>query len=331
MKPSLITGSLLLLLVSVLGLCLLPPPALATPPVLPRVGGQNLTLDAYWQRVQEAQALVQDLAGEPVEVRRARLDAAAAQWEQVTSVTLPDGTQIPVDHAFLSAQLRIDPPDLEYLDALLGSLLTARDTWWHEEWTPADLEAVDRILARPEFQWETQEPSALARWWERVQEWLWDLLSRLIPRTWAGAPWLRYALTTLGIAALAAALFFALRGMLAGLVTEKELGADAADEENLTATAALKRAEVLAGGGDYRAAVRYLYLSALLLLEENGLLRYDRSLTNREYLRSVADLPDLAGTLRQVVEVFERVWYGYEQLDEPAYLQYREWVARLGH
>jgi hypothetical protein len=117
--------------------------------------------------------------------------------------------------------------------------------------------------------------------------------------------------------------------MLVGLVSEKELGLDDAGEENLTATRALRRAEALAGGGDYRTAVRYLYLSALLLLEENGLLRYDRSLTNREYLRSVADFPELAAALRRVVEVFERVWYGYELLDEPAYRRYTTWVKEL--
>jgi hypothetical protein len=38
--------------------------------------------------------------------------------------------------------------------------------------------------------------------------------------------------------------------------------------------------------GDYRTAVRYLYLSLLLLLEEHGLLRYDRPLTDREYLQA---------------------------------------------
>jgi hypothetical protein len=324
-------AGLLILLGSLLVPVLLPPQALAASPVASqaRPAGETLTLDAYWQRVQETRDLVAKLAGVPPETWRAQLDAAAAQWEQVTAVALPDGTRVPVDHTFLAAQLRRDPPDLEYLDALLENLLAARDSWARESWSAADLEALEQILARPEYQWKPQEPSLLAQWWERVKEWLWDLLDWLIPQGWAGSPALRFVLTALGIAALGAALFFALRGTFAGLATEKELAAEAAGEENLTAAAALKRAEALSGEGDYRAAVRYLYLSALLLLEEHGLLRYDRSLTNREYLRSVAGRPELEAALRRVVEVFEHVWYGYEPLAEPAYLEYKEWVTEL--
>ena len=75
----------------------------------------------------------------------------------------------------------------------------------------------------------------------------------------------------------------------------------------LTADAALQRAQTFSAGGDYRTAVRYLYLSTLLLLEERGLFRYDRSLTNREYLRRVAHDPTLSAILQDVVEVFDRV------------------------
>lgn len=290
---------------------------------------ETLTLEAYWQQVQTTKDLIEELRNEAPPVQHARLVAVADQWLLVTAVILPDGTQIPVDHGFLSSQLRHSPPDLAYLENLLGSLLAARDNWPQAAWSPADLEAMASILARPEFQWQTQEPSALAQWWTKVQEWFWDLLGRLIPEEWGGAPLLRYALTGLGVAALGAALFFALRGMLGGLVGEKELDLEAAGDENLTATRALNRAEALAGGGDYRTAVRYLYLSTLLLLEEKGLLRYDRSLTNREYLRSVADFPKLAMALRRVIEIFERVWYGYELLDGPAYRRYADWVKEL--
>ena len=92
---------------------------------------------------------------------------------------------------------------------------------------------------------------------------------------------------------------------------------------------ALKRAQNLSGAGDYRTAVRYLYLSSLLLLDERGLLRYNRSQTNREYLRSVAHLPKFAAILREVIDVFDRVWYGYQTLDEATYTQYAARVAEL--
>jgi hypothetical protein len=64
-------------------------------------------------------------------------------------------------------------------------------------------------------------------------------------------------------------------------------------------------------------------------LEERGILPYDRSRTNREYLRSLAHLPALAVTLRDVVEVFDRVWYGYQPLDEAGYTRYVRQVEEL--
>ena len=295
----------------------------------PQPAGTTITLVEYWRRVQDTRTLVQGLQNTPSLLSHILLEVPAGEWERTTAVLLSDGTTIPVDHAFLAAQLRADPPNLSRLDQLLSSLLAARDSWPQGTGSTADLAALERILARSEFQWQTDEPSPLARLWEQVQQWFWRLLQRLVPQGLANAPAVRYALIALGILAVALALFYGLRGVLSGLVTEKEIEQDVAAEENLTASTALKRAESLARGGDYRAAVRYLYLSSLLLLEENGLLRYDRSLTNREYLRSVAALPELAAALRRVVETFERVWYGYQPLDEAAYCQYAEWVADL--
>ena len=39
--------------------------------------------------------------------------------------------------------------------------------------------------------------------------------------------------------------------------------------------------------------------------------------------------PRLASLLREVVEVFDRVWYGYQPLDETTYQQYAAQVAEL--
>jgi len=102
-----------------------------------------------------------------------------------------------------------------------------------------------------------------------------------------------------------------------------------AEGEILSAGQASLRARQLSGSGDYRQAIRYLYLSALLLLDERGLLRYNRFLTNREYLRQVSNQPDLAGHLRPVIETFDRVWYGFQPVDQDSYNQYTEQVAAL--
>jgi hypothetical protein len=99
--------------------------------------------------------------------------------------------------------------------------------------------------------------------------------------------------------------------------------------DNITADTAWQRAQESSDLGDYRQAVRYLYLSTLLLLEERDLLRYDRTLTNREYLSRLAHRPDLAAILRDVVDVFDRVWYGYQPLSEGEYGRFADRVQTL--
>jgi hypothetical protein len=64
-------------------------------------------------------------------------------------------------------------------------------------------------------------------------------------------------------------------------------------------------------------------------LDEQGVMRYDRSRTNREYLRSVSSRPELAAPLHDVIEVFDRVWYGFQKVDENTYKSYVEHVEEL--
>jgi hypothetical protein len=64
-------------------------------------------------------------------------------------------------------------------------------------------------------------------------------------------------------------------------------------------------------------------------MDERGVLRYDRSKTNREYLRSVANSPELAKPLEEVIEVFDNVWYGYHPLEEESFKHYSARVEEL--
>ncbi len=124
-------------------------------------------------------------------------------------------------------------------------------------------------------------------------------------------------------------LYFISRNLSRNLVRDAQLAAEGGGDELLSSTGALQRAQVLSTQGDYRTAIRYLYLSSLLTLDEQGLLRYDRSRTNREYLRSVASRPGLANPLRNVIDLFDRVWYGFEKVDEQTYQAYVAHVEKL--
>jgi hypothetical protein len=126
---------------------------------------------------------------------------------------------------------------------------------------------------------------------------------------------------------LAAVIFFFVRSLRANLVAEAELE-EAINGGKLSPSAALKQAQQLAAGADYRSAVRFLYLATVLALDERGLLRFDKALTNREVLRQSSTNEQLKGELSPVVETFDRVWYGLVPISDEQYREYESQVAR---
>jgi hypothetical protein len=298
----------------------------------PRAWAQSpaISPEEFWRRLEATRTLVDEVATASPETSRRRLAEAADEWAAIREVVASDGTRLPVDPAPLIAALRADPPNLQRGRAQLTVLRDLRRVWPLARHTARDLESLRAILAQPEFQWATPEPSLLERWWEQLRDAINEWLRRLLSG-WGGeaqVPALGEALTVLASVALLTVLFFVVRGLRGNFAAEAVAEAEAHGEP-LTAAAALDRAQSLSASGDFRAAVRYLYLGALLVLDERGLLRYDRSATNREYLRRVANRPELARHLREVVEVFDRVWYGFQPLDESAYATYAQHVAEL--
>jgi hypothetical protein len=279
---------------------------------------------AYWDQVQHTLDVATSLVTADTNTLRSTLDGEAEAFKGIGSIALANGTTIPIDNSYLVSLLQQDPPDLDQIQSYLTLLVEAHNL--PVTLQPESGPSLAEILARPEFQWEQQKPNPIQEWIDNMIARILDALIHLFPGTSIPVG-LRPLVTIGGIILLALILGFALRGFLFDMVSAAELPSDT-DEAGipLTAASALQRAQDNAAAGDYRTAVRFLYLSTLLQMEEHGLFRYDRARTNREYLRSVAHLPELAAILRDVVDVFDRVWYGYQTIDEAAFQSY---VARV--
>ena len=286
-----------------------------------------VTFEEYWERVGETRQALLGMENEPEAEVRQKLDVLASQWDQVTAIELPDGSLIAIDSAYLTAELRADPPNLERLGDLFDALLQAHADYPQKVFTTADVAPLREILRRPEFQWQESQPLQMPDWLARFFDWLDRFASRVRNAT---LPYGRLPLIVAAVLVFFLSLFFISRSLSRSLVREAELADEAGgSDERLSSKGALKRAETLSMQGDYRNAIRYLYLSSLLVLDEQGLMRYDRSRTNREYLRSVSSRPELAKPLRDVIDVFDRVWYGFEAVDENTYKSYVEHVEQL--
>jgi hypothetical protein len=237
---------------------------------------------------------------------------------------------VQIDSSYFVTALRRNPPDLERLANLLDALLRAHEEYPQKVFTLQDVEPLKEILARPEFQWQAAQSLRMPGWLDELLQRFYDLMDRIGYSVRNVSYYGRVPLIIAAALLFVFSLFYISRSLSRNLVREAQLAAESGQGDDiLTSKGAMQRAQSLSGQGDYRSAIRYLYLSSLLVLDEQGLLRYDRSRTNREYLRSISSKPELAKPLSDVIDVFDRVWYGYEPVDEQTYQSYVKHVDEL--
>ncbi len=210
------------------------------------------------------------------------------------------------------------------------------------------------ILARPEFQLpepekekpeETKDPAELGLW-QRFLRWLGDWLNELFKRSETETTTRRP--DTAGGQAMANVLVVALiAGVLVVLVLVllKALGKDAKEGEGsglevntqdaatLAAdpTNALSRppegwahlADELAARGEYREAVRSLYLALLSRLHHEGVIHYDTTLSNWDYLRQFKGRREWLSPFRELTRRFDFAWYGNLPVGADGYRDFR--------
>ena len=78
----------------------------------------------------------------------------------------------------------------------------------------------------------------------------------------------------------------------------------------LSADVYLNRAAELAAAGRTREAIAQLLLGAMSSIEREGLIRFRRGLTCRDYLRAARSREDWYGALRQIVGIYEPICFG---------------------
>ena len=176
------------------------------------------------------------------------------------------------------------------------------------------------ILSRREFAPARQSLS------ERIMAWILRGIQRILQWIFGGIGGLegsgQWLAVVLAIAVVVLFLWF-LAGVLARLGGGRFAARPGSEEKASpgpdTPKAALDEAAKLASAGDFRPALRLVYIAALLELDERGLIRFDRTGTNWEYLSAIADHPELQRVLRPVTASFDRKWYGHEQASQSDY------------
>lgn len=188
-------------------------------------------------------------------------------------------------------------------------------------------------------------------WFRAAGEWLGKVLPKRRARSdpggagigvWGAAvEWLVYGLVlVVGVSAVFAAVKM-YRGRFAEMQPEAAVGAvetpDARDErtpaEALPSDAWLSFASERMAAGDYRQAVRGVFLASLVSLSQAGLLTLGKNRTNRDYERQLAVRaarePELPPVFSASRDTFERVWYGMHDIDRDDTERYAELNRRF--
>jgi hypothetical protein len=288
------------------------------------------TLAAYQAELQRALDRLDAAAPDSVD---ATLLALAGELQTIAGVELPSGETVQVLPLWRVPDGDDDPPlpDRAPATAQLAALLAQLEAAPHDN-TAARLLILEEIFRRPEF-------NSPANWLDRFLRWLRDLWNRFFPDQ-SGAfegedmalaqRILLWAVVGVGVAAIIWLLGSWLQRLLAAFVDSTEF-APAPEDSDLPRTAAEARAQAQAAAesGEYRAAVRRLYLAALLQLSEQHWIGDERSLTNREVLRRIPPDSPVYPHLAPIVDTFDRVWYGIHEPDRATFDAYAAEIDAL--
>jgi hypothetical protein len=90
-----------------------------------------------------------------------------------------------------------------------------------------------------------------------------------------------------------------------------------------------KQAVEKASGGAFREAVRFFFVSVLLQGHHHGWWMYNPEATNREHLARVGGPPDRLDALKQLIALYEKVWYGQEEAGQESFHRCTEWLRQM--
>jgi hypothetical protein len=283
----------------------------------------DVDLPTYTQRLTtagDALAQAQALAGAP---RDAAIQRARDALTGIDGVTV-DGTRYPAPHMDALAALRRSPPDIERAGAQVAEI---RALLADEQTTVPDPQARQKLAnVLSDRAFHAAEPNLVQKQATRVQSWIAEQLRRLsrpltrtptptVPPGTPGAGPLARVLSLFGspavlilIALLIAAAIVAFRLRRGRRRTKRT--ADEAVTPPHTAAEWRQQADLLAARGEYRAAVRALFLGTLTELDERRLVAFDPALTDREYLREAQrQQSSLIEPLRPFVRLVEAIVY----------------------
>jgi len=312
--------------------------------------GETVTQAGYVDRLDACASRLRALSGPAVE--SASLAAALRECEtrlDDLTVASPEGT-VKVANHWVATLRELAERDGASPSAVHRQALGRLEALRSEVSEPVLLEpradsgaVLAEVLDRPEFGFRRRSAGenrfimwlrrrlerlgeAVARVMESIMNRIRDLLRFLVPEEGApiGANVGRVLLLVVG-GALLVFLAYALGRYVVALHRRHAPSRIDVDEEIIElpkVAELLSRARELGDRGEWRGAIRFLYLALLASLEGRGLVRYDRSKTNWEYARELAPSCGLRERFLGLTDSFDRIWYGMRSASADDYRRF---------
>jgi hypothetical protein len=158
--------------------------------------------------------------------------------------------------------------------------------------------------------------------WERILNWIWrHLFSRKIDSKYSPIDIILSIIEWVIIAAAVVLfIYFILKSQGVNLFSKKS-GNNLSFTETTEDISQMNFDELIAraaGNGQYRQAVRYLYLKSLKQLSDLDLIKWKTDKTNRDYTIELRSSP-FAKLFSEITMLFDYAWYGNARISETAF------------
>jgi len=183
-----------------------------------------------------------------------------------------------------------------------------------------DQASLDSYKERTDFQYNEQQVDL--SWWQRFKQWLRYKITELMSREGSYA-----LLKNIGIIAGVGALLYLVMKLLgmdaAGIFSRKSHTANTKSTvhtENIHDIDFTAELQKTIETGNYRLAVRLLYLDCLKKLNDSGLIRWQPAKTNIAYVNELDDAI-LQSEFKKLTRQFEYIWYGDFSINHQHFIQ----------
>jgi hypothetical protein len=177
------------------------------------------------------------------------------------------------------------------------------------------------------FQYE-KETIQRETWWDRFWDWFWNKYDDIMS-TETGRTTMRIIYWLLGLVALAFFVSKVSKMNRLNLFTASSQSkiSYTIEEENIHAISFDEAIQNALHEGNYRLAIRLLYLQNLKMLTDKNLIEWQLNKTNTDYLREL--IPALQHSFKNITDVFEYAWYGHFTVTREDFATLKENVLKF--